>query len=116
MELDLLLEGLDLGDPGRRKDGSLGIEMRPAVRGVRGRQRAEERQNPLGSAAVAATDPVALRIGGAGCQRLDEGRGIEAGGECPDDLQSSTALHVEELEDHGASLTECGESGKGFGD
>ena len=116
MELDLLLEGLDLGNPGRRKDGSLGIEMRPAVGGVSGRQRAKESQNPLGSAAIAATNPVALRIGGAGCQWLDEGRGIEAGGECPDDLQSCAALHVEELEDHGASLTECGKSGKGFGD
>jgi len=90
--------------------------MRPAIGGVRGRQRTEESQNPLGCAAVAAADPVALRIGGARCQWLDEGRGIEAGGECPDNLQSGAALHIEELEDHGASLTERGESSEGFGD
>jgi len=116
MELNLLLEGLDLRDPGCGKDGNILEEAGPANGSVGGCQSAEEGQKPLGGVAIAATDPVAFRIRGTGGLGLDQGSGLKAGGESPDDLQSGATLHVKEFQDHGATGAERGETGQSFGD
>jgi len=71
MELNLLLEGLDLCDPGCGKDGNILEETGPTDGSVGGGQSAEESQEPVGSVAIAATDPVAFRIRGTGGLGLD---------------------------------------------
>ena len=78
MQLYFLLEYLDLSYPCRRKGGRLRIEMRPAVGSVCGRETAKERENPVGCAAVAATNPVAFRVCRTRCLGLYEGRGLKA--------------------------------------
>ena len=78
MQLYFLLEYLDLSYPCRRKGGSLRIEMRPAIGSVRGGQSAEERENPFGRTAIAAANPVTLRVCGTRCLGLYEGSGLKA--------------------------------------
>ena len=72
----------------------------------------EEVQNPgWRGATEPGADPVAFGVGGAAGAGLDQACTGKTGRENPDEVKGGLVLHVEQLEDHGTTHTERGETG-----
>lgn len=112
MKLHLLLERLNLRYPGHGEIRSAREQMIPAIWRIRRREGAEELDNPIGGAVESGTDPIALRIRGTTCMGLHECRAVKAAGKRPYEFQCGAALHIKELQDHGATLIERSQARK----